>query len=662
MRLQWILPAVAVALFAARAFAGAECDGWGEFRGIRIDGELIPFSTSLHAPSPDWKQDAFSATQTISNTRFTRNGDTQTSTASIANNGLSYTQLVQDTAPGVARVTITATANRNLYLAGTYYFVNVPFSAYSGGTVQFLGNATTPANPIDLNERPFGETYATRKAPGILLASPTRKIELDFDAPVEIVIKKDALIETDYAMQDGLRLPVEPKKRELIAIYFPLATGNLTQGQSVKATFTIKASGTIDKTPVQFALDTAHPGPAFDGIGGNFRIQSPQDTAHIQYNMDNLRVAWGRVEMPLAQWQPNENADPASQPLADGPRQAMEMARTLAQKNIPFVISSWSVPNWAYGPSQRKADQPGGIQARRINPEKMQAIYKSIGSYLTYLKKNYNAEPLAFSFNESDLGINILFTPQEHAELIKGLGAYLQSQGLKTRLLLGDACSPHPVKFIDAALNDPECSKYIAAVSFHSWHDGTPEEFAVWGQAARKLNVPLICGEGGTDADAYRYAIIFQEPWFAMNELETYVQIMQYGQATSILHWQLTQDYSVLTGGRGGPLQPTRRFFHLKQLGLTPAGAPFLPLAGEAPNITRAAYGGAAKGYAIHLVNNGATRDATITGLPATLNELRVFVTDAKRQMAEINKVAVADGTVHITLDQGSLTTLTGGK
>ena len=77
-------------------------------------------------------------------------------------------------------------------------------------------------------------------------------------------------------------------------------------------------------------------------------------------------------------------------------------------------------------------------------------------------------------------------------------------------------------------------------------------------------------------------------------ELETYLKMMQYGQVTSVLHWQLTENYGVLTGGPGA-LQPTRRFFHLKQLGMTPGGAAFVPLKGDAANISHAAYGDAGR-------------------------------------------------------------------
>jgi O-glycosyl hydrolase len=292
----------------------------------------------------------------------------------------------------------------------------------------------------------------------------------------------------------------------------------------------------------------------------------------------------------------------------------------------------------------------------------MDEVCKAMISYLIYLKAHFNAEPALVSFNESDLGINILFTPQEHADFIKKLGSMMAEAGLSTKMLLCDACSPHPVHFIDVAMKDPECVKYIGAVSFHAWHDGTPEEFAYWGQAARTLKVPLLCAEGGTDADAYRYPQMFLEPWFGMYEFDTYLKILQYGQAASVLHWQLTENYSVLTGGPGG-LQPTQRFFNLKQLDLTPANLSFVPLTGDSPSITHATYGDAAKGVlSVHLLNNGAARDVTLTGLPASVKELRVLVTDQTRQMKEMDKLAVSAGQVKLTLDADAYTTLMAGE
>ena len=462
------------------------------------------------------------------------------------------------------------------------------------------------------------------------------------------------MVPVEWVIQD-----VRARGGNAIEVSFPLSLGNLTNGQSVRATFTIKATGEVDKSPAKLVVDSSRPGRKYDGMGGNFRIQSPADAAHIQYNLDNLRIAWGRVAMPLDRWQPNEDADPVaaatSGSLNTNVREAMEMAQKLARKNIPTVISIWSAPSWAL------AAGGGGRGGRaRINPERWDKVGKSIGSYLEYMKQNFGAEPVLFSFNESDMGINVLQSPQEHAEAIKRLGAYFASHGLKTRMLLGDTGNPTGDKFIDVTLADPEAAKYIGAVSFHSWNGGTVEQYTHFSQGARQLNVPLLIGEGGLDPSAHQYRAIFREPWFCLNEIAQYVEICRVAQPLSILHWQFTADYSILTGGAGGqPLQPAQRFWDIKQLGMTAADSTAIPITCDNPKVVSCAFSdhGAC---VVHLVNNGAARPATVSGLPAGIKEMRVLVTDSRRGMQETGRVRAVQGTVQLPLDAMSFTSLAG--
>jgi O-glycosyl hydrolase len=333
----------------------------------------------------------------------------------------------------------------------------------------------------------------------------------------------------------------------------------------------------------------------------------------------------------------------------------MEMAQKLARKSIPTAISIWSAPGWAL------ATGDGGRSGRaRINPEKWDKVCKSIGAYLEWLKTNYNAEPVLLSFNESDMGINVLQSPQEHADAIKRLGSYFASHGLKTRMLLGDTGNPRGDKFIDAALADPEATKYIGAVSFHSGRGGTVEQYTHFSEAARQLNVPLLIGEGGLDPDAHQYRAIFLEPWFCLDEIAQYVDICRIAQPLSILHWQLTADYSVLTGGTGGrPLQPAQRFWQIKQLGMTAVDSTAVPITCDNPKVIACAFADHGT-HAVHLVNHGAARTATVSGLGAGVKEMRVFVTDSRRGMQETGRVPVVQGTVQLPLDGMSFTSLAG--
>src|SRR5450759_4277195 len=55
--------------------------------------------------------------------------------------------------------------------------------------------------------------------------------------------------------------------------------------------------------------------------------------------------------MPWSLWHPTEDVDPlaAARDGKANPRvlQAMEMARKLAQKGMPVIVSAWSAPSWA---------------------------------------------------------------------------------------------------------------------------------------------------------------------------------------------------------------------------------------------------------------------------------------------------------------------------
>jgi hypothetical protein len=85
-------------------------------------------------------------------------------------------------------------------------------------------------------------------------------------------------------------------------------------------------------------------------------------------------------------------------------------------------------------------------------------------------------------------------------------------------------------------------------VSFHSWRGCTDETLKKWAHAARQLNIPLLVAEGSTDAAAWTYPEIFSEQAFALYEINLYVRICSICQPLSILQWQLTADYSVMTG------------------------------------------------------------------------------------------------------------------
>ena len=95
------------------------------------------------------------------------------------------------------------------------------------------------------------------------------------------------------------------------------------------------------------------------------------------------------------------------------------------------------------------------------------------------------------------------------------------------------------------------------------------------------------------------------------------------------------------------PLQPTQRFWNLKQLAQTPKNLHILPLTCSSDDLYVAALGDLKqKNYAFHLVNEGPEREVVLTGLPEKVKRLQVYVTDASKNMERGAQLNVVNGKV----------------
>jgi hypothetical protein len=621
--------ALLLCTFAAnRAFAQAEVEPWGNITGIRNKGQLYGFESSLRVISANGKKIAATAKEKQS-PKYSRRGEDQIVATRI--DSLFFIQTVSEAGAGKIKVNVQVTAKKDTALKGVFFCITLPKDEYSASTVQLSGakdDSLKQTAPI------FAKTFVNVRVKAVEFVAATRKLKVSFEGSERIIVCRDSL--------GNLQL------------YMPLATDAVHRGDVVEKSFSIKVSGDIDAQPVTLAVNTAQTGREFAGLGGNFRLQNPKtDPQVIDYSLQNLRVAWGRVEMPWRFWQPEKDTDPIAGAnngkLNPFVLKSMQMAHRLDSMGIPVILSAWSAPNWAIVGPPHFRPGPDGVWGNPLDHTQDEAIYKSITDYILYVKSKYGFEVKMFSFNESDLGINIRMTGEEHRDFIKGLGAYMASKGLKTKLLLGDNSDATTYNFIYPAMADEGAKPYIGAISFHSWRGWDNATLQKWADAATKMNLPLIVGEGSIDAAAWNYPDIFQEQTYALEEINLYTRMLAICQPVSILQWQLTADYSPLIGGgifgNTEPLHPGQRFWNLKQLANTPKDLLAMPISVDRTGISAAAMGDNTKGaYAIHLVNNGSTREASLTGLPAKVTRLRYYITNRKTNMKEERAVEIKDG------------------
>ena len=596
---------------------------WSNISGIRLDGELMELNSSFCVVGSDWSDVQRSAKEE-GRYQYQRRGSTQL--VSLTLDRFSFNQSVEELGAGRASIRIQFHAEVDTAIIGTFWAMDLPSSKYSPSMLQLISSVRTDGRRA-IPEVPGEILHGT--AGGLEIGGPARDLEVIFNEPTEIIVR-------EAGSGDNGR----------IEVYFALMSDQLGEGSTGYKSIEVEAQGMPDMRPIELTLDTAVTGRPFKGFGGNFRLQNPGvDEKVIDYCLENMDVRWGRVEMPWRFWQPDEDDDPIARAesgdLHPWVKAAMEMAQRLHQIGMPVILSDWSAPDWAIQGRMTFGPQPGGLRGNPLDRTKLPKIYRSIADYLQYVKDHYGFEFALFSFNESDLGIYVRQTPEEHADFIKGLGEYLISRGLKTKLLLGDTADANGWPFIEAAMEDESTHPYIGAISFHSWRGYNDENLQKWARAADIMKLPLLVGEGSMDAGAHRYPDIFNEPTYAMEEANLYTRILKICQPESILQWQLTADYSPMTGGGvfgniHAPLMPTQRFWNFKQIADMPQGLYAMPVESDRQNVICAALGDSDKGtYVIHMVNNGASRLVTVKGLPEGTRRIILFVTNETKQMIE---------------------------
>ncbi len=625
--------------------AQVEMEGWGNVNGIRVEGQLMEFETSIkliYSDSTASKSTAKERQRPI----YHRKGLVQSVTTRI--DSLYLNILSEDLAPGSAEINVSLDSHADTALIGVYFCIRFPHRFYGPGTID-SGERTEPVASVR-------NKSLNLAAESLNISSESRQLLIQLPQKQNIYFSSDTI-----------------NKSEDLLLYIPLAEDSLISGQQASLSIKVWAQGEADHSTGTLTIDSKVQGRKFDGLGGNFRLQNPKtDPPVINYSLENLRVAWARVELPWIYWHQQEHIDPleAARKGELHPRvqAAMEMAQRLHQLEIPVMVAIWGAPEWAIIGERRFGPRPGGLRGNPLNQFKRQRIYQSIAGYMIFMKEKYGVEAQMFSFNESDLGIYVRQTPEEHTQLIKELGAYFASNGLETKLLLGDTADANGWPFIEDAMNDPETLPYIGAVSFHSWRGWSHKTLSKWDEAADKLDIPLVVGEGSIDAAAWRFPKIFEEPTYARAEINLYVRILAICQPKSILQWQLTADYSLMSGGgvfgnHQEPLRPTQRFWNLKQLASTPKGVAAWGSSMDKKDISAAVLGDLeAEIMVVHLVNNAASRPVVLEGIPDGISRLRAYVTNHEQDMEQMGKVKVRDGRAELAAPAVSYITLTTEK
>ncbi len=421
-----------------------------------------------------------------------------------------------------------------------------------------------------------------------------------------------------------------------------LGTGPWPAQETWKLGLTLNLTGKAHAPTAHLSVDLAARRYVFDGFGGNYCFAT--DTPVADYMLENLHHAWARLEFKGQVWDYERHTKPG--PMLERDFHLMQRVQKMG---LPWIISLWRLPERYYADANQK---PFFTFGRQIAADRWPEFLDLLGSYLLYVKKNYGAEPDLFSFNEPDLGVNVGFTGETHRDAIKRIGAYLASLGLKTKMLLGDTANPRDShRYVLPAAADAEAMRYVGAVSFHSWGNGTPAQYGAWGDVGAWLGLPLIVAEAGTDPGSWRNRM-FDSYAYGLGEMRQFQELLRDSRPSTIIFWQFTEDYGLVHIAADKTIEPTGRFWLMKHFAnLTPLKSEVIASASDQPDVLVSAFARDG-GMTVHILNTGAARDAALTGLPA--GSWRVVTTTETSGFQE----ATVDPAQLIRLPARSLTSL----
>ncbi len=353
--------------------------------------------------------------------------------------------------------------------------------------------------------------------------------------------------------------------------------------------------------------------------GGNFIHKFPQVTTALdtigQMNVDRLGMRYVRVGIDLAGWEPvNDNDDPnTSDPAAFADTSfnhgTFLLLRQLSAQGVTLIGSVWDAPDWLVSNPTEKSE-------RHIPPERYAEAIESLATWLLRARDVYSATVSYISFNEADIGINVLLSPQEQQALIKQAAPRFAELGLTTRWLLADAANVGGCqRYAGAIWQDVETRPGLGPLACHSWDvlqisDAQLEQL---GQFAQKNELELWVTEGGWDAGLWRRSAEFPTWENAFNLAMVYSRMLKFSRAQVFLYWQMSgRDYNINNGQQPFPIMDIIAQFARE----FPAGTQVVE---TSPNsFTLYSVAAAAPDHAaIHLINNNIRfQPVQIEGLP----------------------------------------------
>jgi O-glycosyl hydrolase len=397
--------------------------------------------------------------------------------------------------------------------------------------------------------------------------------------------------------------------------------------------------------------------------GGNFihrygGTNSPLDPVS-RLNIKTLSPTMARVSIDLDLWEP-ENDNVSSDELnwdgfKDEPgtivRDTFEFMQTFQKIGDAQILigSVWYVPDWM-------VENPEDNNARRIPPELVPEVIESLVAWILHAREAYGVEIDYVSFNEANLGINVLLNADDYIPLILQAGERFTSSGIQTRWLLGDSSNAKEAKsYASAIYAEPAIRQYLGPLAFHSWDATTGDQsLSDIAKFASDNNLEVWCTEGGWNPSLWQTPDFFPTFTNALNQAIVYTRVLKMTGATSLLYWEMMGgDYSLNNGTEPYPILS----FMAEMKKHFPPGAQIIQTSEDAQNLKFTAVS-SRDDFTLLFVNRLVLpEDTTIKGLPDGVYYLVRSTKEVMNQLVETYEVK--GGTLMLSVAASSINFLT---
>lgn len=208
-----------------------------------------------------------------------------------------------------------------------------------------------------------------------------------------------------------------------------------------------------------------------------------------------------------------------------------------------FTISVWNVPD-------ELVVDPSKTAQRIIRPEAYDEVIQMLLDFFLKAKNDYGVEIDYFSFNESDGGYQVIFSPEATIAFVAKAGRKFEEAGLRTKFLWADtAQTKGTVEFATRIMSDPGIWKYIGPLSFHCWwSEKIPDtEFERIAALAKAWNRQVWCAEMGFDAMAHKVKDMNRSWDYGLRFARISHRIMKYAEVEVSLYWTWQNNYAIMS-------------------------------------------------------------------------------------------------------------------